>query len=165
MWPSVVVAFATRMQRGGSAMTPAAELDSILAKLCIFREARGESMAGKAAVLAVLRNRAYDLKNRWPKTLSGVVLQPFQFSSFNANDPNVTAWPKYGSHADWLAWLDCCTVYDAPLTADSVFGAQFYHDNFIPPPAVAWLGPGHTVADLEALKTCEIGRLSFYKLP
>jgi hypothetical protein len=61
--------------------------------------------------------------------------------------------------------LDFFAVYDAPLTADSVFGAQFYHDNSISPPAVAWLGPGHTVADLEALKTCEIGKLAFYRLP
>jgi spore germination cell wall hydrolase CwlJ-like protein len=75
-------------------MTPAAELDSILARLCLWREARGESLAAKAAVLAVLRNRANDPKNRWPKTLAGVVTQPFQFSSMNRNDPNVTAWPK-----------------------------------------------------------------------
>jgi len=152
-------------------MTPAAELDSILCRLCIWREARGESIAAKAAVLAVLRNRANDPKNRWPKTLAGVVLQPFQFSSFNANDPNVTAWPKVppasmvGGSADWPAWLDSCAAYDAPLTADPVGGAQFYHDSSIPPPAVAWLGPGHTVADLEALRTATIGRLSFYRLP
>ncbi len=146
-------------------MTPAAELDSILCRLCLWREARSESMAAKAAVLAVIRNRANDPKNRWPKLLAGVVLQPFQFSSFNASDPNVTAWPKYGSHADWLAWLDCNAVYDAPLTADPTNGATHYHDSSIPPPAVAWLGAGHTVADLEALKTCEIGKLSFYRIP
>lgn len=145
-------------------MSPTAELDSFLARLCIFREARSESMAGKAAVLAVLRNRANDPKNRWPKTLAGVVTQRYQFSSFNANDPNVTAFPLTTHPADFQAWLDCCHVYDAPLTADSTSGSQFYHDNSIPPPAVAWLGPGHTVADLEALKTCEIGRLSFYRL-
>lgn len=154
-------------------MTPAAELDSFITRLCIFREARGESLAAKAGVLAVLRNRVNDPKNRWPKTLAQVVTQPFQFSSMNRNDPNVTAWPKAPIvpsvkppySPDWLAWLDCCTVYDAPLTADPTMGATHYHDSSIPPPAVAWLGPGHTVADLEALKTCEIGKLSFYRLP
>lgn len=150
-------------------MTPAAELDSILCRLAIWREARGESLAGKAAVLAVIRNRANDPKNRWPKTLAGVVLQPFQFSSFSANDPNVTAWPKAptkpGTPPDWAAWLDCCHVYDAPLTADPTNGATHYHDKSIPPPAVAWLGSRKTVADLEALKTCEIGSLVFYRIP
>ena len=146
-------------------MTPAAELDSILARLAIWREARGESITAKAAVLAVLRNRANDPKNRWPKTLAGVVLQPAQFSSFNRNDANVTVWPKPPEGMDWLAWLDSCAVYDAPLTADPTMGATHYHDSSIPPPAVAWLGAGHTVADLEALKTCQIGRLSFYRLP
>lgn len=146
-------------------MTPAAELDSILCRLCLWREARGESLAAKAAVLAVIRNRANDPKNRWPKTLAGVVTQKFQFSSFNAKDPNVTAWPKYGSHADWIAWLDCCAVYDAPLTADPTSGATHYHDKSIPPPAIAWLGHGKTVADLEALKTCEICSLVFYRIP
>jgi spore germination cell wall hydrolase CwlJ-like protein len=124
-------------------------------------------------VLAVIRNRANDPKNRWPKTLAGVVLQPFQFSSFNRNDANVTAWPKAprigtaieSISADWKAWLECATVFDAPLTADPTNSATHYHDSSIPPPAVAWLGPGKTVADLEALKTCEIGKLAFYRIP
>ena len=154
-------------------MTPAAELDSILCRLCLWREARSESLAAKAAVLAVIRNRANDPKNRWPKTLAGVVTQKSQFSSFNANDPGVTAWPKAPmvisgipvKNPDWQAWLDSCAVWDAPLAADPTNGANFYHDSSIPPPAVAWLGVGHTVADLEALKTCEIGKLAFYRIP
>lgn len=145
-------------------MTPAAELDSILCRLCLWREARGESLAAKAAVLAVIRNRANDAKNRWPKTLAGVVTQRFQFSSFNANDPNVTKWPIGLAIPDRQAWLDCCAVYDTPLTADPTQSATHYHDKSIPPPAVAWLGSGKTVADLEALKTCEIGSLVFYRL-
>lgn len=146
-------------------MTPATELDSILARLCLFREARGESIAAKAAVLAVLRNRANDPKNRWPKTLAGVVLQPFQFSSFNRGDPNSVVFPSPWQLPDWGRWLDCCAAWDAPLTADPTSGATHYHDSSIPPPAVAWLGPGRTVADLEAFKTATIGKLSFYRLP
>src|SRR6185369_2678542 len=108
-------------------------------------------------------------KNRWPKTLAGVVLQPFQFSSFNRNDANVVAWPKatttLAPSADWIAWLNCGAVYDAAIGADPTSGATHYHDKSIAPPAVAWLGPGKTVADLEALKTCEIGKLAFYRIP
>lgn len=153
-------------------MTPAAELDSILCRLCLYREARGESLAGKAAVLAVIRNRANDPKNRWPKTLAGVVTQHAQFSSFNANDPNVTAWPhppKVSTipNLDWQAWLDCGAVYDAPLTADSTDGGVYYCDVSEPLDAfaVSILGPGKTTADLEACKTATIGRLSFFAIP
>jgi hypothetical protein len=159
----------------GRRMTPAAELDSILCRLCLYREARGESLAAKTAVLAVIRNRANDPKNRWPKTLAGVVLQPFQFSSFNAKDPNVTAWPKAPIvpsvkppySADWLSWLDCCAVWDSPLTADPVAGAQYYCDVSKPLDAFAReiLGHGKTAADLEACKTAQIGRLIFFHVP
>lgn len=147
-------------------MDPAAELDSFLARLCLYREARGESKVAKAAVLAVMRNRALDKKKRWPRTLAGVVTQPYQFSSFNKNDPNVIVWPKAEIPGkDWVAWLECCEVYDTPLIADPTGGANFYHDSSIPPPAEAWLGRGRTVDDLLALKTCEIGKLSFYNIP
>ena len=151
-------------------MTPAAELDSILCRLCLWREARSESMAAKAAVLSVIRNRANDPKNRWPKTLAGVVLQPNQFTSFSWGDPNSVAFPcapKTGTNPDWQAWLDSCAVWDAPLTASAVGSAQFYVDDSadLTRFAVSILGPGKTVADLEACKTATIGRLSFFAIP
>jgi len=148
-------------------MTPAAELDSFLVRLCLWREARSESLAAKAAVLAVIRNRANDPKNRWPKTLAGVVLQPSQFTSFSKGDPNSVAFPrppKSGTSPDWQAWLDSCAVFDAPLTASPVGESQFYVDvtadlaRF----AVSILGPGKTAADLEACKVAQIGRLIFF---
>lgn len=148
-------------------MTPAAELDSILCRLAIWREARGESMAAKAAVLAVIRNRANDPKNRWPKTLAGVVLQPFQFSSFNRNDVNVTAWPSLSHPADFAAWVDCGVVFDSPLSASAVGSAQYYCDLSEPLDAFAHqiLGHGKTAADLETCKTAQIGRLLFFAIP
>lgn len=150
-------------------MTAAAELDSILARLCLYREARGESLPGKAAVLAVLRNRTEDSRNRWPKTLAAVVTEHAQFSSFNANDPNVTAWPSPTRSSDWLAWLDCCAVYDAPLTADPTDGANSYHS--IPDGGYIYKdGSGKTVTLLPpswadpAKLTVQIGATKFYKL-
>lgn len=148
-------------------MTPTAELDSFLCRLCLWREARGESLAAKAAVLAVIRNRANDPKNRWPKTLAGVVLQPFQFSSFDKGDPNSVAWPSPAHPADWAAWVDCGTVFDSPLTASAVGLAQYYCDvsESLDAFAKEILGPGKTAADLEACKTATIGRLSFFHVP
>lgn len=152
-----------------SAMTPAAELDSFLVRLCLWREARSESLAAKAGVLAVIRNRANDPKNRWPKTLAEVVLQRSQFTSFSKGDPNSVAFPrapKTGTSPDWAAWLDSCAVWDAPLTADPTSGSQYYFDESADPNNVAkqWLGAGKTGEDLLKFKTCQIGRLMFFRI-
>lgn len=60
--------------------------------LNIYREASGESFLGKLLVGQVTENRVQD--PRWPDTYIGVITQPWQFSSFNRNDPNITRWPK-----------------------------------------------------------------------
>lgn len=51
----------------------------------IFLEARGESKQGKIAVGYVVINR-YRNRYRWPHTISGVILQPYQFSCFNSHN-------------------------------------------------------------------------------
>lgn len=130
--------------------------DQFLEALCLFREARGVSMAAKAAVLAVIRNRASDSANRWPKTTADVVTQPKQFSSFNASDPNVTKWPTPRIPVEWSAWQDCMTVVETPLTADPTDGANHYHS--LPDGSVlpSWADP--------AKLTVTIGPFKFYKL-
>ena len=52
----------------------------------IWGEARGETREGRIAVANVVMNRVAD--RRWPNTVKAVVLQPFQFSAWNSNDPN-----------------------------------------------------------------------------
>lgn len=52
----------------------------------LFGEARGEGMEGQSAVGEVILNRLAD--DRWPSTLAGVCLQPWQFSCWNDKDPN-----------------------------------------------------------------------------
>jgi spore germination cell wall hydrolase CwlJ-like protein len=113
-------------------------------------------MAAKAAVLAVIRNRASDSANRWPKTTADVVTQPKQFSSFNASDPNVTKWPTPRIPVEWSAWQDSMTVVETPLTADPTDGANHYHS--LPDGSVlpSWADP--------AKLTVTIGPFKFYKL-
>ena len=129
--------------------------DQFIAALCIWREARGASMPAKAGVWHVIQNRASDAAHRWPKTLAGVVLQPFQFSSFNHNDPNAVRLPVPDS-SEWPAWLDCCAVVGATLDPDPTGGANMYHSFSAEAQYPAW-------ADASKL-TATIGPFKFYKL-
>lgn len=140
-------------------------LDIITGALCLFREAGGESIAAKTAVWHVILNRmASGGKNGWGNTVHRVVTQPFQFSSFNKNDPNVTRWPNEKDVVGWQAWLDCLAVVGTNLLADPTQGANFYHDVSILPPVTAWLGEGATMEELVSKQTVQVGRLRFYKL-
>lgn len=113
-------------------------------------------MAAKAAVLAVIRNRASDSLSRWPKTTGEVVTQPKQFSSFNANDPNVAKWPTQKNSVEWGAWQDCISVVTVPMTADPTNGANHYHSIPDGQALPSWADP--------AKLTVTVGPFKFYKL-
>lgn len=94
--------------------------------LCIWREARGETLQGKRLVASVIRNRVEDPK-RWPNTYVGVITQPWQFSSFNANDPNSAKFPEDGTDA-FGPWNECVAAATAVLESDVPFTtANHYH--------------------------------------
>lgn len=50
-------------------------------------EARGEGVSGMQAVINVVQNRVAR-GGWWGATIEDVVLKPWQFSAWNANDPN-----------------------------------------------------------------------------
>lgn len=138
-------------------MDPRLTTDQFILALCIFREARGESLPAKAGMLAVIRNRASDPKYRWPRTTTGVITEPFQFSSFNPADPNAKVWPDVSlGPGGWQAWADCCDLVAAPLEADPTNGATNYEATPDGKELPAWADP--------AKKTVQIGRTRFYKL-
>lgn len=56
--------------------------------LTVWGEARGEDRAGQRAVALVVLARVAD--PRWPDTVKDVVLQRWQFSCWNFQDPNRT---------------------------------------------------------------------------
>ena len=58
----------------------------LLAK-CIYAEARGEPYTGKVAVGAVILNRVKSSK--FPNTISGVIYQPWAFTSVNDGQINL----------------------------------------------------------------------------
>ena len=146
-------------------MNPTTVYDKFIAALTIWREARGETLQAQNGVFHVILNRvAQSPKNGWPSTVHGVCVQPYQFSSFNKNDPGCLLWPLEKNSADWQAWLNILTLIDSVLLADPTSGATFYFDDSITPPYLQWLGPTATLDQLMALKTCTIGRLSFFKI-
>lgn len=57
--------------------------DTAILALTLFGEARSEPIEGIVSVGNVIQHRAADVKARWPKTVRGVCLQPYQFSAWN----------------------------------------------------------------------------------
>lgn len=137
-------------------MTVLQAQDVYVAALCIWREMRGESDLARLGCYWVIRNRANDARNRWPKSFYGVVTQKYQFSSFNPGDPNASLLPHEGNIPDWKAWLECATIVDAPGD-DPVAGANAYEclpDNVARP---GWA--------MSARMVKQIGKTRFYVLP
>lgn len=90
--------------------------------LCVWREARGESERGKRLVAQTIENRVAD--RRWPDTYVGVITQPWQFSSFNRNDPNAVLFPAETDPA----WASCVRAAEAVVAAPEPFTtANHYH--------------------------------------
>lgn len=73
---------------------------------CIWHESRGEPFEGQVAVGEVILARMAD--PRWPNTVAGVALQPWQFSCYNANDPNNAMRPKPSDKVGWRSFLTAC---------------------------------------------------------
>lgn len=103
--------------------------------LATYREARGETLEGKLWVAQTIENRVQDF--RWPQTYREVILQPWQFSSFNKNDPNTRLFPPT-SEADSgrEAWNQCWEVAGKVLDdyADVTDGCNHYYATYIGTP-------------------------------
>jgi len=133
--------------------------EQFLLALCLWREARGETQLARTGIAAVIRNRSEHAKRRWPNTIVRVILQPKQFSSFNAGDPNAVLFPVQpaaGASADWNSWQDCCDVATVPLQSDPTNGANCYESIPDGKPKPSWADP--------AKITTTIGPFRFYKL-
>lgn len=131
--------------------------------LCIWREARGEMMLAKEAVAWSIRNRVLHPR-WWGRDWVGVVLMPFQYSSFNHNDPNATKLPL----ASDPSWRDCLNVASRMFTSipqptdtldltDPTAGADSYFDTSLDTNPPKW------AVDGSHQKTCDVGRIHFYK--
>jgi N-acetylmuramoyl-L-alanine amidase len=124
----------------------------MLLALCVWREARGEVADAKLGVAWSIMNRAKN-PGWWGSTLAEVVLKPYQYSSFNHNDPNATKWPPERDNS-WLASCDAAQNAFSAAQADLTGGATHYFDKSLDANPPAWAA--------EMKHTCDIGNLHFY---
>lgn len=128
--------------------------DVDLLALCVWREARGGVYDEKRGVAHVIRNRVAK-GGWWGDTIPGVILKPFQFSSFNANDVNANLWPQ-DSDTSWIDARAVAYTVNANADEDLTDGATYYHDLSVGFPK-AWGWPSAYI------NTINIGRLNFYR--
>ena len=130
------------------------QADEVLARLAVWGEARGEGPVGMLAVRYVISNRS----NENHKTTGQVVLQPYQFSTFNKGDPNLAKLLKAPDlEPNSYAAVDAvCELFSKVLTVDPTHGATHY---FVKGQVFPAWGPGHP----RWRTTAEIGRHLFGK--
>lgn len=119
----------------------------------MWAEARNQGYAGMYAVGCVVRNRSLNPR-WWGHSIISVCLEPFQFSSWNAGDPNraqllaVTSADPQFSKARTIASAIIGGGLDTTDNADS------YYARDIPPPS--WCA--------RATFTVQIGAHRFYRV-
>lgn len=122
----------------------------------IYGEARGESYAAQQGVASVVMNRAADTLH-FPDgaiSVAAICKQPWQFSCWNANDPNRSVIENV--QAGNQIFDQCLAIAARALGGtlpDNTGGAEYYHDTSIATPQ-SW---GQVV------RTTQIGRLVFFR--
>ncbi len=123
----------------------------------LWGEARGEPLEGKIAVAWVIRNRA-DHPGWWGHGIAGVCRQPWQFSCWNADDPNRAK--LIGVTARDEMFRECLMAVAAVLSgnvADPTGGANHYYA----PGHAKTLSPNWAAG---AVPTLRLRNHAFYKL-
>lgn len=127
----------------------------VLLALCNWREARGEPIEAKTAQAWTVRNRAMQ-SAWWGKDWCSVILKPFQYSSFNRNDPNATKLPT----PEDSSWQDCLKVAEVVYTGigvDPTGGATHYYDKSLDNHPPLWATDGSMV------QTTDVGSFRFFR--
>jgi spore germination cell wall hydrolase CwlJ-like protein len=127
-----------------------------LLAMCVWGEARGVNNAAKSAVACVVRNRV-GYAGKYGRGFPGVILKPWQFSSFNSNDPNRAKllYPvKEEGQRVWEACYQAAEEVYWGKTTDPTGNAVFYYSAPLTGPPTAWG---------DVTWTCVIDGLHFYR--
>lgn len=118
----------------------------------VWGEARGEGDAGIAAVAWVIKNRAAK-PGWWGRTIKEVCLKKWQFSCWNADDPNSSKCAVLDESNDSFRHIrDICRAVIEGTIPDLTGGATHYHAKSVHP---SWAAT--------ALPCAVIGGHLFYK--
>tara|TARA_R110002074_G_scaffold67298_1_gene158502 strand:- start:1681 stop:2238 length:558 start_codon:yes stop_codon:yes gene_type:complete len=102
----------------------------------IWGEARGEGLVGMQAVANVIMNRVRS--SRFPSTVQGVVLAPWQFSMWNAGEPNGERAANVTiADSNFKTAVDVANAAIAGGLSDLTGGALHYYANYIAAPSWA----------------------------
>lgn len=134
------------------------EKDRDILARTLWGEARGESLAGLQACAWTIRNRVEDgkAKSWWGEGYAGVCQKPYQFSCWNANDPNspFLKGAKPIPAGEYKRALAVASAVIAGVVPDPTGGATHYYATSMPK-APAWV-KGATL-------TLTLGGHRFYK--
>jgi spore germination cell wall hydrolase CwlJ-like protein len=133
-------------------MDPRVCQEQFMLALAIWREARGEPVNAQIAVGCSIRNRTLRAtwwNDRTAASYTAVILQPYQYSSFNASDPNATKIPNYRD-PNFREILGIAASIIDGTQEDTTSGATHYFDSSIDPPS--WTTEMTEVLDLPPFK-------------
>ena len=138
--------------------TLASEADIAVLARTLWGEARGESQAGLEAVAWTIRNRVFDGRKNswWGEGYAGVCQKPWQFSCWNANDPNspYLKGAKPIPAGEYKRALAAALAVVNGSIPDPTNGATHYYATTMPKPPVWVKG---------AKQTLKLGRHVFFK--
>lgn len=126
-----------------------------LLAMLVWGEARGTTFKEKVSVAWVVKNRK-DYPSWWGSGWQGVILKPYQFSCFNATDPNRQKMREPLEYDSQEVWEECCiaaAVVYSDIVEDPTGGADHYFSGSLTP---SWAN--------NQQPTAIIGPFKFYKL-
>jgi len=137
-------------------MTGTDMYDVVLLGLCCWREAQNQLKVAQIGQAWTVRNRV-DKPSWWGTGYAGVILHPFQYSSFNHNDPNAVKMPFPGDPS-WQQCLEVAQdVYQA-LIPDPTNGCTHYYDASLDAHPPKWATDGSMVHEID------LGLFRFWRL-
>jgi spore germination cell wall hydrolase CwlJ-like protein len=118
-----------------------------LLALCAWREARDQGYDGMLAVAWSIRNRVIKPGNKWwGNDWEEVIEKPWQFSSFNANDPNAKLLP--GDPSKDTSWDNALRAAERAylgIGVDPTMGATHYYNPKVITTPPAWVNAQGTM--------------------
>lgn len=122
-----------------------------LLALCVWREARDQTIAAKAGVAWSIRNRVQH-PTWWGTDYQSVILKPKQYSSFNPGDPNATKFPIGEKPEIWQACLMAAEKAYRAIGENPIDNATSYFDKSMDADPPAWAARMTHVCDIDALR-------------